>query len=52
MLEVNPLLGIFVESAMRAGTKIPETEPDQRYSYDSLKLHAIASYIDKLPVIA
>lgn len=52
VLEVNPLLGIFVESAMRAGTKMPETEPDQRYSYDSLKLHAIASYIDKLPAHA
>lgn len=49
VLEVNPLLGIFVESAMRAGTKMPETEPDQRYSYDSLKLHAIANYIDQLP---
>ena len=49
VLEVNPLLGIFVESAMRAGTKMPDTEPDQRYSYDRLKLESIADYIDMLP---
>ncbi|WP_218190837.1 RimK family alpha-L-glutamate ligase [Pseudomonas sp. SID14000] len=49
VLEVNPLLGIFVESAMRAGTKMPDTEPDERYSYDRLKLSSIASYIDALP---
>lgn len=49
VLEVNPLLGIFVESAMRAGTKMPDTEPDERYSYDRLKLDSIACYIDALP---
>lgn len=52
VLEVNPLLGIFVESAMRAGTKMPDTEPDQRYSYDRLKLDSIAGYIDTLPARA
>jgi ribosomal protein S6--L-glutamate ligase len=49
VLEVNPALGIFVESAMRAGTKMPDTPPDIGYSYDRLKLDAIASYIDSLP---
>ncbi|WP_123426870.1 RimK family alpha-L-glutamate ligase [Pseudomonas brassicacearum] len=50
VLEVNPLLGIFVESAMRAGTKMPDTLPDAAYSYDNLKLASIVNYIDNLPL--
>nr|WP_314488937.1 ATP-grasp domain-containing protein [uncultured Pseudomonas sp.] len=48
VLEVNPLLGIFVESAMRAGTKMPETEPDPNYCYDHLKINAIANCLEAL----
>lgn len=48
VLEVNPLLGIFVESAMRAGTKMPVTEPHPGYSYDSNKIDAIVAYIESI----
>jgi ribosomal protein S6--L-glutamate ligase len=46
VLEVNPLLGIFVESAMRAGTKMEVTEPDPAYCYDDAKIEEIANHID------
>lgn len=45
VLEVNPLLGIFVESAMKAETKMPYTEPHLEYSYDGKKVEAIVNYI-------
>lgn len=48
VLEVNPLLGIFVESAMRAGSKMPDTEPDPAYCYDHLKINAIANCLEVL----
>ncbi len=45
VLEVNPLLGIFVESAMKAETKMPYTEPHPEYCYDNKKVAAIVNYI-------
>lgn len=48
VLEVNSTLGIFVESAMRAGTKMPDTIPDPAYCYDTLKVQAIVDYISLL----
>ncbi|MCG8417214.1 MAG: hypothetical protein MJE77_04630 [Proteobacteria bacterium] len=46
ILEVNPIMGIFVESAMRAGTKMPVTEPDPAYSNDEKKLACLVQYIN------
>lgn len=48
VLEVNALLGIFVESAMKANTKMPVTEPDKGYSYDSLKIKMIVDHIHNM----
>lgn len=45
VLEVNSLLGIFVESAMKANTKMPVTEPDPGYCYDDLKINLIVQYL-------
>lgn len=47
VLEVNPLLGIFVESALQAGTKTAVAEPEPGYSYDARKLDAIAASIEQ-----
>lgn len=45
ILEVNPLLGIFVESAMRNTTKMVHTEPEKEYSYDQVKLESLKKLI-------
>lgn len=45
VLEVNPLLGIFVESAMKAETKMPYTEPHAAYCYDDKKVNAVVNFI-------
>lgn len=45
VLEVNPLLGIFVESAMKAETKMPYTEPHPEYCYDDKKVAAVVNFI-------
>lgn len=45
VLEVNPLLGIFVESAMKAETKMTYTEPHPEYCYDDRKVEVIVNYI-------
>ncbi|WP_434677448.1 ATP-grasp domain-containing protein [Pseudomonas sp. R1-18] len=45
ILEVNPSLGIFVESAMMAGTRMAPEKADPSYSYDHAKINAIAEHI-------
>jgi len=45
ILEVNPLLGIFVESAMMAGTKMIPKKAHPSYAYDDKKIEKIAHYI-------
>jgi len=48
VLEVNPIMGIFLEEGMRAGTKmeIQENIP-KNFQTDEVKLSAIINYIDK-----
>lgn len=47
VLEVNPIMGIFLEEAMRAGTKmkIQKNIPEQ-FKSDDLKIKKIIEYID------
>ncbi|ACY13856.1 ATP-grasp domain-containing protein [Haliangium ochraceum] len=45
ILEVNAIMGIFVEAGMRAGTKMPITEPDPAYSNDRKKLDYLVRYL-------
>lgn len=45
VLEVNPIMGIFVEAGMRAGTKTAVTEPHPNYSYDDKKLTILANFL-------
>jgi ribosomal protein S6--L-glutamate ligase len=45
VLEVNPIMGIFVEAGMRAGTKTTETEPHPGYSNDDRKLACLTDYL-------
>lgn len=49
IIEINPMMGIFLESAMRSGEKIPVQEqlPEQ-FCYDYKKVDAIIKHIDKL----
>lgn len=48
VLEVNPIMGIFLEEGMKAGTKMPVTKdiPD-RFKTDKKKIEAIINYIDE-----
>ena len=47
VLEVNPIMGIFLEEAMRAGTKmdVQKDKPEQ-FKTDDLKIEKIINYID------
>ncbi|MFJ5299484.1 RimK family alpha-L-glutamate ligase [Pseudomonas sp. NPDC088368] len=45
VLEVNPTLGIFVESAMMAGTRMPPQKAHESYAYDDAKVDEIVKYI-------
>lgn len=47
ILEVNPIMGIFVEAGMRAGTKMPVTEPHPAYSNDDSKLDHLVRYLEQ-----
>jgi len=47
VLEVNPIMGIFLEEGMKAGTKMPvQTEIPTRFKTDSKKIDMIVNYID------
>lgn len=47
VLEVNPIMGIFIEEAMRAGTKMPvQKELPDSFKTDNLKIKKIVNYID------
>lgn len=47
VLEVNPIMGIFLEEGMKAGTKMPiqKNIPDS-YKTDNVKIQKIVNYID------
>lgn len=46
VLEVNPIMGIFVESGNRSGEKSTITTIDPVYANDNLKLDRLANYLD------
>jgi len=48
IIEVNPLLGIFVEEAMRVSPKTAVREIDKSYALDDLKIDIIAAHLDRL----
>ena len=45
ILEVNSIMGIFVESAMKHSEKSKIKEPDKSYCYDSIKIKVLCDYI-------
>lgn len=48
VLEVNPIMGIFLEEGMKAGTKMAvQNDIPERFKTDEIKLNAIIDYIDK-----
>lgn len=48
ILEVNPIMGIFVESGMRFSDKSSLRIPDVSYSNDEAKLNALVQYINNI----
>ena len=47
VLEVNPIMGIFLEEAMRAGTKMDvQKDIPEQFKTDDLKIEKIINYID------
>ena len=47
VLEVNPIMGIFLEEGMRAGSKMPvQTEIPNRFKTDNKKINLVVDYID------
>ncbi len=48
ILEVNPMMGIFIESAMKSGAKLPAQEniPEQ-FRTDEIKMNKIIEYIEQ-----
>lgn len=47
VLEVNPIMGIFVEEAMRAGTKMEvQTNIPEQFKNDDIKINKIINYIN------
>ncbi len=47
ILEVNPIMGIFLEEGMKAGTKMPiQTKIPESFKTDKIKLEKIIEYID------
>lgn len=47
VLEVNPIMGIFLEEGMKAGSKMPiQTDIPTRFKTDDKKLDLIVNYID------
>ena len=47
VLEVNPIMGIFLEEGMRAGSKMPiQKEIPNRFKTDNKKIELIIEYID------
>ena len=47
VLEVNPIMGIFLEEGMKAGTKMPiQTKIPETFKTDKIKLEKIIDYID------
>ena len=47
VLEVNPIMGIFLEEGMRAGTKMQiKTNIPELFKTDKIKLYKIVNYID------
>lgn len=47
ILEVNPIMGIFVEAGMKYSDKSIIKNPDLSYSNDELKLNVLVDYIKK-----
>jgi ribosomal protein S6--L-glutamate ligase len=48
VVEVNPILGIFVEEAMRVSPKTSLREVDPSYALDARKLEILADHLDRL----
>ena len=48
VLEVNPIMGIFVEAGNRSGEKSVITTIDPVYANDNLKLDRLATYLDRI----
>ena len=47
VLEVNPIMGIFLEAGMKAGTKMPvQTDIPSSFKTDDLKINKIISYLE------
>ena len=47
VLEVNPIMGIFLESAMKSGSKMPvQKDIPDAFKTDAIKLNKIIEYID------
>lgn len=47
VLEVNPIMGIFLEEGMKAGSKMPvQTQIPDRFKTDNKKINMIVNYID------
>ena len=47
VLEVNPIMGIFLEEGMRAGSKMPiQKDIPNRFKTDNKKIELIIEYID------
>ncbi len=49
VLEVNPIMGVFVESGMKSGERmiVHDTLP-QQFCYDDKKIDAIVNYMSEL----
>lgn len=48
VLEVNPIMGIFLEAGMKAGTKMPvQTNIPESFKTDDLKIKKIVSYLEQ-----
>ncbi len=48
VLEVNPIMGIFVEAGMKSGEKSIITEIDPVFANDNLKLDLLTNYLDNV----
>lgn len=48
ILEVNPIMGIFVEAGMKYSDKSIIKNPDLSYSNDELKLNVLVNYIKQI----
>ena len=48
VLEVNPIMGIFVEAGNRSGEKSVITTIDPVYANDNLKLDRLTTYLDRI----